>query len=120
MGVAPYPKARELREIEVEFGIEPIVAINHFVLDTKKEIQTIINFCKNFEEILVIEEKASIVEEQVAHILFNSKSRPLLSGKLDASSKEELVPKISELSSDIIADCLLKKAVHFHVEKRLS
>ena len=30
-----------------KFGIEPIVAINHFVLDTKKEIQTIINFCKN-------------------------------------------------------------------------
>ena len=30
-----------------KFGIEPIVAINHFVLDTKKEIQTIIDFCKN-------------------------------------------------------------------------
>ena len=30
-----------------KFGIEPIVAINHFVLDTEKEIQTIINFCKN-------------------------------------------------------------------------
>ena len=30
-----------------KFGIEPIVAINHFVFDTKKEIQTIINFCKN-------------------------------------------------------------------------
>ena len=30
-----------------KFGIEPIVAINHFVLDTKKEIQTIINFCKS-------------------------------------------------------------------------
>ena len=30
-----------------KFGIEPIVAINHFVLDTKNEIQTIINFCKN-------------------------------------------------------------------------
>ena len=30
-----------------KFGIEPIVAINHFVLDTKKEVQTIINFCKN-------------------------------------------------------------------------
>ena len=30
-----------------KFGIEPIVAINHFVLDTKNEIQTIINFCKD-------------------------------------------------------------------------
>jgi len=71
--------------------------------------QEIINFCEEFKEILVIEEKASIVEEQVAHILFNSKARPQLSGKLDASSQEELIPKISELSSDIIADCLQKK-----------
>ena len=66
-------------------------------------------FAENFEEILVIEEKASIVEEQVAHILFNSNSRPLLSGKLDAVTNDELIPKVSELSSDIILDCLLKK-----------
>ena len=66
-------------------------------------------FAEQFEEILVIEEKASIVEEQVAHILFNSNSRPLLSGKLDAVTNDELIPKVSELSSDIILDCLLKK-----------
>jgi len=29
-----------------KFGIEPIVAINHFILDTDKEIQLIKNFCK--------------------------------------------------------------------------
>ena len=66
-------------------------------------------FAEKFEEILVIEEKASIVEEQVAHILFNSNFRPLLSGKLDAVTNDELIPKVSELSSDIISDCLLKK-----------
>ena len=66
-------------------------------------------FAEKFEEILVIEEKASIVEEQVAHILFNSNFRPLLSGKLDAVKNDELIPKVSELSSDIISDCLLKK-----------
>ena len=66
-------------------------------------------FAEKFEEILIIEEKASIVEEQVAHILFNSNSRPILSGKLDAVTNDELIPKVSELSSDIISDCLLKK-----------
>ena len=71
--------------------------------------QEIIEFCEGFKEILVIEEKGAIVEEQVAHILFNIKERPLLSGKLDAITKEALIPKTSELSSDIIADCLLKK-----------
>ena len=29
-----------------KFGLEPIVAINHFVLDTNKEIETIKEFCK--------------------------------------------------------------------------
>ena len=29
-----------------KFGLEPIVAINHFVLDTNKELKEIINFCK--------------------------------------------------------------------------
>ncbi len=30
-----------------KFGLEPIVAINHFALDTIKEIKTVFNFCKN-------------------------------------------------------------------------
>ncbi len=29
-----------------KFGLEPIIAINHFALDTKKEVKTVINFCK--------------------------------------------------------------------------
>mgnify|MGYP001963053684 CR=1 FL=1 len=30
-----------------KFGLEPIVAINHFALDTKKEIDVVLNFCKD-------------------------------------------------------------------------
>ena len=30
-----------------KFGLEPIVAINHFALDTKKEINVVLNFCKD-------------------------------------------------------------------------
>jgi len=29
-----------------KFGLEPLVAINHFALDTKKEVKTVLNFCK--------------------------------------------------------------------------
>ncbi len=29
-----------------KFGLEPIVAINHFALDTKKEVKTVLTFCK--------------------------------------------------------------------------
>ena len=30
-----------------KFGLEPIVAINHFVLDTNQEVKTVLNFCKD-------------------------------------------------------------------------
>ena len=71
--------------------------------------QDIINFAKGYKEILIIEEKRGLVEEQVAHILFNTDKKPILSGKNDGLTKEILVPEIAELSSDIIADVLLKK-----------
>ena len=32
-----------------KFGLEAIVAINHFVLDTDKEIKTVFNFCKKMK-----------------------------------------------------------------------
>jgi len=32
-----------------KFGLQPIIAINHFVLDTAKEIKTILNFCKDMK-----------------------------------------------------------------------
>ena len=69
----------------------------------------IIEFSKGYKELLVIEEKRGLVEEQVAHILFNEDKKPILSGKNDGLTKEKLVPEIAELSSDIIADVLLKK-----------
>ena len=69
----------------------------------------IIEFSKGYKELLVIEEKRGLVEEQVAHILFNENKKPILSGKNDGLTKEKLVPEIAELSSDIIADVLLKK-----------
>ena len=30
-----------------KFGLEPIIAVNHFALDTKKEIDVVLNFCKD-------------------------------------------------------------------------
>ena len=36
---------RHIQNIK-KFGLEPIVAINHFALDTKKEVNEVLNFCK--------------------------------------------------------------------------
>ena len=32
-----------------QFGLEPIVAINHFSLDTEKEVKTVLKFCENMK-----------------------------------------------------------------------
>ncbi len=32
-----------------KFGLEPIIAINHFALDTNKEVKTVFNFCKDMK-----------------------------------------------------------------------
>ncbi len=32
-----------------QFGLEPIVAINHFALDTEKEVKTVLKFCENLK-----------------------------------------------------------------------
>ena len=32
-----------------KFGLDPIVAINHFILDTKKEIKTVLSFCNDMK-----------------------------------------------------------------------
>ncbi|MBD1135205.1 formate--tetrahydrofolate ligase [Pelagibacterales bacterium SAG-MED47] len=37
---------RHIQNIK-KFNLEPIVAINHFVLDTTKEVKTVLNFCDN-------------------------------------------------------------------------
>jgi len=32
-----------------KFGLEPVVAINHFILDTTKEVNEVLNFCKQMK-----------------------------------------------------------------------
>ncbi len=39
---------RHIKNIK-KFGLEPIVAINHFALDTKREVKTVLDFCKDMK-----------------------------------------------------------------------
>lgn len=45
------------------------------------EPAAMLDFVRRFDEILVIEEKRSLLEDQLAHLLINQSSRPKLSGK---------------------------------------
>jgi len=76
------------------------------------EPEGLIEFAEGLDEILVVEEKRSLIEEQAARILYDLKERPRLVGKMDEngiellSSDGELTP--AEVASAIAARLKLR------------
>ena len=66
------------------------------------EDQKILNFVEGHKEVLVIEEKRPIVEDQLTKYLYNKKIRPQLVGKKDEKGNL-LVPSEGELSPSMVA-----------------
>lgn len=62
----------------------------------------ITDFAESCQEVLVIEEKRPIIEEQLARLLVNRRDRPLLVGKFDENGAP-LVPNRGELVPDAVA-----------------
>ncbi len=62
-------------------------------------------FCAGLEDVLVIEEKRALIEEQLARILYNLPDRPRLLGKHDESGAP-LVPSEGELAPGTVAEIL--------------
>ncbi len=62
-------------------------------------------FCEGLEDVLVVEEKRPLVEEQLARLLYNAERRPRLLGKTDEAGAP-LVPSVGELSPPILAQVL--------------
>ena len=58
-------------------------------------------FASGQDDLLVIEEKAPIMEEQISNVLFNLPERPRLLGKHDLSGRP-LVPRVGELTPSIV------------------
>ena len=62
-------------------------------------------FCAGLEDVLVIEEKRALIEEQLARMLYNETDRPRLLGKQDERGAP-LVPAEGELTPGAIAEIL--------------
>jgi indolepyruvate ferredoxin oxidoreductase len=62
-------------------------------------------FCAGLEDVLVVEEKRPILEEQLAHLLYNERSRPRLVGKYDEQGAP-LVPSEGELAPAAVAEAI--------------
>lgn len=77
------------------------------------EPEGIAAFIRANKEVLVVEEKRPIIEDQLAHLLVNMKKHPLLLGKHDDKGLA-LVPQEGELSSKIVADIIHERLSHLH------
>ncbi|MFO0687811.1 MAG: indolepyruvate ferredoxin oxidoreductase family protein [Myxococcota bacterium] len=62
-------------------------------------------FAAGHDDLLVVEEKRPVIEDQLASILYNVSPRPRLSGKKDPSGRP-LVPQIGELNPGAVASVL--------------
>ena len=69
------------------------------------EREGIRRFAAGHEDLIVIEEKKPIIEEQLASTLYNLTDRPRLRGKLDLDGSP-LVPQIGELTPKLVAGIL--------------
>jgi indolepyruvate ferredoxin oxidoreductase len=69
------------------------------------EREGIQRFCAGQDDVIVIEEKKAIIEEQLASILYNLTARPRLRGKRDLDGSP-LVPQVGELTPKLVAGIL--------------
>lgn len=79
------------------------------------EPQAIRRFAEGLEEIVVVEEKRGLVEQQLKEHLYDwqAKERPLVVGKHDERG-ERLLPSNGELTPALIARVLAKRIGRFH------
>ena len=101
-----------------KFGLEPIVAINHFALDTKKEVKTVLNFCKK-KKVEVSECKhwakggngTKDLAKKVVKVCKNNKNKFnfLYDNNLKLWDKIELIAKQIYKANKITADDKIKE-----------
>ena len=70
-------------------------------------------FAAGLQDILVVEEKRGLVEDQLAHILYNLAERPSLVGKRDESGAM-LLPSAGEIDSIMVAAAIVGRLVRIH------
>lgn len=72
-------------------------------------------FVADHQEVLVVEEKRGLIEDQVARLLMtmDAKTRPELSGKMTPNG-ETLLPSDGELRPHLVAEAIAKRLQHKH------
>jgi len=112
LGIVTTGKAYgDLRQALVDIGIDDTKArslglsIYKVGVSWPLESEGLREFASGLDNLLVIEEKKPIMEEQISNLLFNLSDRPRLFGKQDLAGRP-LVPGIGELTPLIVAGVL--------------
>jgi indolepyruvate ferredoxin oxidoreductase len=101
----------DVREALVELGIDEALAgelglsIYKVAMSWPLEPEGALAFCQGLDDVLVVEEKRIVIEDQLARLLVNQAERPRLAGKRDASGAT-LVPAEGELAPGLVAALL--------------
>ena len=84
------------------------------------EREGIRQFCEGLEEVLVVEEKRPVIENQLKEQLYNwrANQRPRVIGKYDESG-EWILPSIGELTPSQIARVIAKRLGQFHSSSQI-
>ena len=84
------------------------------------EREGIRQFCEGLEEVLVVEEKRAVIENQLKEQLYNWRAdqRPRVIGKYDESG-EWILPSIGELTPSQIARVIAKRLGQFHSSSQI-
>lgn len=106
----------DVREALTELGIDDALAkelgvrVYKLAMTWPLEKSGIREFCLNHDEILVVEEKAAIIEDQMKNQLYGwpATERPAITGKKD-STGAELIPGHGETSVSMIIDVLMRR-----------
>lgn len=83
------------------------------------EPQGITEFARGHEELLVIEEKRGLIEEQLASILYHLESRPRLTGKQDEHGAT-LLPAHGDFTADELAPILARRLLRLDPPQQLA
>ncbi len=112
LGIVAAGKAYlDVRQALEELGIDPAraaqlgLAIYKVALTWPLEPQGARSFADGLEDLLVVEEKRPLIEEQLTNLLYHGSSRPRIQGKRDAAGAP-LLSSVGELSPWDVADAL--------------
>jgi indolepyruvate ferredoxin oxidoreductase len=126
LGIATAGKAYlDVRQALAQLGIDDAcaeaigLAVYKVALTWPLEPEGARAFAAGLDELLVVEEKRPLVEEQLARLLYDEPRRPRLLGKRDAAGAP-LVPSEGELSPGAVAEALRRWLARAAPEVRLA